>query len=94
MPDKVRVATVQSNHVPTCDGLKTNPFSDDFSMNDLLQSIERRIAWYEELFDQADQYPPGGVANTPESIAEVYRKHKEARQKILRGEKVPYHWRW
>jgi len=26
----------------------------------------------------ANQYPAGGVANTPESIAEVYRQHKEA----------------
>ncbi len=42
----------------------------------------------------ANQYPAGGVANTPETIAEVYRKHKEARQKSLRGEPVPYHWRW
>ncbi len=53
MSDKVRVAAIQSNRVPTCDGLKTNPFSDEFSMNDLLQSIERRIAWYEDLFNQA-----------------------------------------
>ena len=57
----------------------------------------RRPETYRVLTDPhpplADQYPPGGVANTPESIAEVYRKHKEARQKILRGEKVPYHWR-
>ena len=40
------------------------------------------------------QYPEGGVANTPEVIEEVYRKHKEARQKGIRGEKIPYHWRW
>ena len=42
----------------------------------------------------ASHYPAGGVANTPEGIAEVYRKHKEAQQKSLRGENVPYHWRW
>jgi len=53
MSDKVRLATIQSNRVKTCDGLKTNPFSDEFSMDDLLESIERRIAWYEDLFGQA-----------------------------------------
>jgi len=53
MSDKIRIGTIQSNRVPTCEGLKTNPFSDEFSMSDLLQSIERRIAWYEDLFDQA-----------------------------------------
>ena len=42
----------------------------------------------------ASQYPEGGVANTPEAIAEVYRKHKEAQVKSLKGEPVPYHWRW
>jgi hypothetical protein len=42
----------------------------------------------------ANQYPEGGVANTPDAIDEVYRKHKEARQKSARGERVPYHWRW
>ena len=40
----------------------------------------------------ADQFPAGGVANTPEAIAEVHRKHKETHQKILRGEPVEYHW--
>ncbi|MFC1715710.1 carbon-nitrogen hydrolase family protein [Candidatus Poribacteria bacterium] len=53
MSDKVRIATIQSNRVPTCSGLKTNPFSDEFSRDDLLLSIERRIAWYEDLFTQA-----------------------------------------
>jgi len=53
MSDKVRIAAIQSNRVPTCSGLRTNPFSDEFSMNDLLLSIERRVAWYEDLFDQA-----------------------------------------
>jgi hypothetical protein len=42
----------------------------------------------------ASQYPDGGVANTPEAIAEVYRKHKAAMQKAVRREDVPYHWRW
>ena len=42
----------------------------------------------------ADQYPEGGVANTPEAIEDVYQKHKAARQKGLRGEPVPYHWVW
>jgi len=53
MAKKVRVATIQSNHVPTYDGLKTDPFIEDFSMGDLLKSIELRIAWYEDLFNQA-----------------------------------------
>lgn len=55
MSETVRIATIQSNRVPTCDGLKTDPFSDEFSMDDLFQSIDRRIAWYEGLFDQAGQ---------------------------------------
>ena len=42
----------------------------------------------------ADQYPEGGVADTPEAIAEVYRIHREMQQKIARGEQVPYHWNW
>jgi len=42
----------------------------------------------------ANQYPEGGVANTPEAIDEVYRKHKDAQLKGARGEQVPYHWRW
>lgn len=41
-----------------------------------------------------DQYPEGGVADTEEAIAEVYRVHKENQQRIARGEAVPYHWRW
>jgi len=42
----------------------------------------------------ANQYPKGNVANTAEAIAEVYRKHKQAQEMSLRGEQVPYHWRW
>jgi hypothetical protein len=42
----------------------------------------------------ANQYPDAGIANTPEAIADVYRRHKEAMQKSLRGEDVRYHWRW
>ena len=53
MPDKVRIATIQSNRVPTCDGLRTDPFNDEFSRDDLLKSIQRRISWYGDLFDQA-----------------------------------------
>ena len=53
MAEKARIATIQSNRVPTCDGLKTNPYSDDFSMEDLLASIDRRVAWYEDLFSRA-----------------------------------------
>ncbi len=50
---RVRVATIQSNHVPTCQGLQTDPFRDGFSLDDLLTSIERRISWYEQLLLQA-----------------------------------------
>ena len=53
MSDQARIATIQSNSISTCEGLKTDPFRDEFSMDDLLQSIERRIAWYEGLFNQA-----------------------------------------
>ena len=53
MSDKVRIATSQSNGVPTCKGLKTDPFGDKFSRDDLLESIRKRISWYEDIFDQA-----------------------------------------
>ena len=36
-----------------CDGLKTNPFSSDFSLRDLFTSIEKRIEWYEQLLERA-----------------------------------------
>ena len=49
----VRVATIQSNRVPKCEGLKIDPFLEDFSMDDLYESIERRVSWYEKLFQQA-----------------------------------------
>ena len=55
MADKTRIATIQSNRVSTCDGLRTNPFSDEFSRDDLRESIQRRISWYEGLFDQAGE---------------------------------------
>jgi len=49
----VRIATIQSQHVPGCEDLKTNPFRTDFSLSDLYTSIERRISWYEDLFVRA-----------------------------------------
>lgn len=87
MPTTVRLAAIQSNRVPSCEGLKTR--GDE--------------AYWEYLYSGvlgnphpplADQYPEGGLAETPEAIAEVYRKRKEAHLKSLRGEPVPYHWRW
>jgi predicted amidohydrolase len=53
VPGQARIATIQSNHVPTCDGLKTDPFRNDFSLEELFTSVERRLAWYDDLFDQA-----------------------------------------
>ena len=51
--EQVRIGTIQSNRVPTCEGLKTNPFSGDFSLRDLFTSIEKRIEWYEQLLERA-----------------------------------------
>lgn len=51
--ESIRVAALQSRHVPTCDGLKTDPFQKNFSMDDFIKSIERRVAWYEDLIEQA-----------------------------------------
>ncbi len=39
-------------------------------------------------------YPPGGVANTPETIREVYAKQKEEFLRELRGEPPSYTWDW
>ncbi|HUV14187.1 MAG TPA: carbon-nitrogen hydrolase family protein, partial [Acidobacteriota bacterium] len=39
--------------MPDCDNAKTDPFSDDFNRKELSLSIEKRIAWYEQLIDQA-----------------------------------------
>ena len=39
---KVRIATIQMNRVPQCDGLRTDPFSPEFSLRDLMTSIDRR----------------------------------------------------
>ena len=50
---RIRMAAIQSRHVPTCDDLSTDPFRDDFSLADLYVSIERRIDWYEGLFFRA-----------------------------------------
>ncbi len=51
--DRIRIGTIQSNQVPTCRGLKTDPFAEDFSLPDLLTAIERRLAWYEQLLERA-----------------------------------------
>jgi hypothetical protein len=50
---RIRIGTIQSNEVPSCRGLRTNPFSDDFSIQDLFASIERRMAWFEQLLERA-----------------------------------------
>jgi len=51
--DRIRIGTIQSNQVPSCSGLKTDPFSDDFSIQDFFTSIERRVAWFEQLLERA-----------------------------------------
>ncbi|MFC1526790.1 carbon-nitrogen hydrolase family protein [Candidatus Latescibacterota bacterium] len=48
-----RIALVQNRTTPTCDGLRTDPFTDDFSMKDALLSIERKVDWYVGLLDRA-----------------------------------------
>lgn len=53
MSDKIRIATIQSNKVPDCDSLKSNPYGENFSLKDLFESIDGRIAWYESLFNRA-----------------------------------------
>ena len=66
MPEKTRVATIQSNRVPSCDGLQANPFNDGFSLDDLLESTERRIAWYENFFARTGA-PPQRARGEPVS---------------------------
>lgn len=39
-------------------------------------------------------YPAGGLANTPEAIREVYKKHKVEYIHELKGEPTNYTWEW
>ena len=40
----------------------------------------------------AEQYPEGGVANTPEAQQQTYETFKEMYRRELRGEKIPWGW--
>ena len=53
MSETIRISTIQSTRNPSVAGLRTNPFSDDFVLADLFESIERNLAWFETLFEQA-----------------------------------------
>lgn len=58
----------------------------------------RQAAAYRMLSDASPPalraLPPGGVANTPEAIREVYEKQKADYRRGLRGEKQLYQWKW
>jgi len=58
----------------------------------------RRPDAYHVLIEQnphlTNQYPEGGVANTPEKTRKVYQTFKQMYLKSMRGRKVPYHWKW
>jgi hypothetical protein len=41
-----------------------------------------------------DDYPVGGLANTPETMQQAYRKQKEDYLRIRRGEPSRYSWQW
>jgi predicted amidohydrolase len=83
------------------------PMGDEYYWEYLYSGIQdhkerhlkfRRPETYRVLSDPnppiMNQYPKGGVANTPEAIERVYRTHKEMSQRGRRGESVPYHWGW
>jgi predicted amidohydrolase len=53
MPAPVRIATVQSRHVPGFSSLGTNPFAPGFSPLALQQSIDRHLDWIDELVARA-----------------------------------------
>ena len=42
----------------------------------------------------AAQYPEGGLAESEEDRQRVYEEHKAMQKRALRGEPIPYHWRW
>ncbi len=78
---------------------------DDYFWEELYSGIkdhkERRLKFrrpdaYGVLVEKhpplANQYPKGGVANTPEAIERVYRKYKKLMQDKASGKKLPYHW--
>lgn len=58
----------------------------------------RQAAAYRLLCDASPPalggFPPGGLANTPEAIREVYEKQKADYRRGLRGEKQLYDWKW
>jgi len=58
----------------------------------------RQAAAYRVLCDPSPPalgaFPPGGLANTPEAIREVYEKQKAEYRSGLRGEKQLYTWKW
>ena len=87
--------------------LKKATLADDYFWEYLYSGIQdhkerhlkfRRPDTYKVLTEKnpplADSYPEGGVANTPEKINNVYHTMKEMHIKGIRGEKIPYHWRW
>lgn len=53
MAETVRLSVIQSHFIPTLEGLKSDPFGDDFAIEDLFKQVERSITWYEGLFEQA-----------------------------------------
>lgn len=53
MADTIRVSTIQTYPIPTLEGLKSDPFADDFSLSDLHEAIERAVTWNEGLFQRA-----------------------------------------
>jgi hypothetical protein len=87
--------------------LKKATLADDYFWEYLYSGIQdhkerhlkfRRPDTYKVLTQKnpplADSYPEGGVANTPEKINSVYNTMKTMHLKGIRGEKIPYHWRW
>ncbi len=53
MGDKVRISTIQTFPIPTIQGLKSEPFADDFVLDDLLETVNRAVTWNEKLIKNA-----------------------------------------
>lgn len=53
MAETIRLSTIQTFPIPTLEGLKNDPFADDFVLDDLFETVERAIAWNEKLFEKA-----------------------------------------
>src|SRR4030042_2358005 len=49
----VRIAAIQTRKNPKIEGLYTDPFQSDFSLQDLYRSVDLWLEWYEELIVQA-----------------------------------------